>query len=65
MPQADDLLNQVELSFGEDDPIVKAAPLIEVMFQNTNCALVRDEFLRTRAITSAPALALPIPSVGV
>jgi hypothetical protein len=65
MPQADDLFNQVELSLGEDDPIVEAAPLIEVVFKYTDRPLKRDKLLRTRPITSAPVLTLPIPSVGV
>ena len=65
MPQADDLLDQVELALGEDDPIMEAAPLIEVMLQDTDRALKRDELLRTGTITSAPRLTLPIPSAGV
>ena len=31
MSQANDLLNQIELTLGEDDPIVEAPPLVEVM----------------------------------
>ena len=65
MTQADDFLDQVELAFGEDDPIMEAAPLIKVMFQHTDGALKRNELLRTRAITSAPVLTLPTRSVGV
>ena len=65
MPQTDDLLNQVELTLREDDPVVKAPPLIEIVFQDTDRPFKRDKFLRTRAITSAPAVTLPIPSVGV
>ena len=63
MPQADDLLNQIEPTLGEDNPIVEAPPLIEVVFQDTDRALKGDKLLRT--ITSAPVLTLPIPSVGV
>jgi hypothetical protein len=65
MPQTDDLLDQVELPFGQDDPIVKAAPLVEVMFQHPDRPLEGDKFLRTSALTSAAALTLPIPSVSV
>ena len=65
MSQANDLLNQIELTLGEDDPIVEAPPLVEVVFQDTDRALKRDKLLRTSAITSAPVLTLPIPSVGV
>jgi hypothetical protein len=65
MPQADDLLDQIELAFGEDDPIVEAAPLIEVMFQHADRPLKSDKLFRTRSVTSAPALTLPIPSIGV
>ncbi len=65
MPQADDLLNQIKLALGEDNPIVEAPPLVEVVFQDTERALKRDELLRASAITSAPILTLPIPSVGV
>ena len=65
MPQADDFFDQVQLSLREDDPIVEAAPLIEVVFKHTDRPLKRDELLRTRSLTSAPVLTLPIPSVGV
>jgi hypothetical protein len=65
MAQADDLLDQIKLPLGEDNPIVETPPLIEVMFQNTDGALKGDKLLRTSAITSAPVLTLPIPSVGV
>jgi hypothetical protein len=65
MPQADDFLDQIELTLREDDPIMEAAPLIKVMFQHTDRSFKRDKLLRARAITSAPVLTLPIPSVGV
>jgi hypothetical protein len=65
MPQADDLLDQIELALREDDPIVEAAPLIEVVFQHTDRPLERDELLRTGSVTSAPVLTLPIPSVRI
>ena len=65
MPQANDFFDQVQLSLREDDPIVEAAPLIEVVFKHTDRPLKRDELLRTRSLTSAPVLTLPIPSVGV
>jgi len=65
MSQANDLFNQIKLTLGEDNPIVEAPPLVEVVFQDTDRALKRDKLLRTSAITSAPVLTLPIPSVGV
>ena len=64
MPQADDLLNQIELTLGEDNPVVETPPLIEVVFQDTDRALEGDKFLRTSTVTSAPVLTLPIPSGG-
>jgi hypothetical protein len=44
---------------------MEAAPLIKVVFQRTDRPFKRDELLRTHAITSAPVLTLPIPSVRV
>jgi hypothetical protein len=44
---------------------MEAAPLIEVVFQNADRPLEGDELLRMRSVTSAPALTLPIPSIGV
>jgi hypothetical protein len=65
MPQADDLLDQVKLSFRQDYPIVEAAPLIEVVFKHADRPLKCDKLLRPRSVTPAPALTLPIPSIGV
>jgi hypothetical protein len=44
---------------------MEAPPLIKVVFQDTDRALKCDKLLRPSAITSAPVLTLPIPSVGV
>ena len=65
MPQADDLLDQIKLTLGENDPIMEAAPLIKVVFEHADRPFERDKLLRARAITSAPVLTLPIPSVRV
>ena len=65
MAEADDLLDQVELSLGQDNPIVEAPPFIQVMLQNTKHALVGDELLRTGPITQTAALTLPIPRIRV
>ena len=65
MPQADDLLDQVKLSFGQDDPVVEAAPFIEVVFKHADRPLKRDILLRTGSVAPATALTLPIPSLRV
>jgi hypothetical protein len=65
MPQTDDLLDQIEFSLGEDDPIVEAAPLIEIVLKCTDRPLEGDELLRTGSVTPAAVLMLPIPSIGV
>ncbi len=65
VPQADDLLDQVELSFGQDDPVMEAAPFIEVVFKHADRPLKRDILLRTGSVAPATALTLPIPSIRV
>jgi hypothetical protein len=63
--QTDDLLDEVEPALGQDNPIMEATPFIKVMLEHADAALEGDELLRTGLITPTPALALPIPSIGV
>jgi hypothetical protein len=65
MAETDDLLDEVELAFSEDDPIVKAPPLIEVVLQHAERTLVGHIFLRSAPITPSAALTLPIPRIRV
>ena len=36
MPQADDFLDQVEPSLGEDNPIMETAPFVKVVFEHAD-----------------------------
>jgi hypothetical protein len=63
MAEADDLLDEIELAFGEDDPIVKAPPLIKVMLQDAKRTLIGDILLRPTPITPRATLTLPIPGI--
>ena len=65
MAQANDLFDQVELSLREDNPIVEASPLVEVVFKHSDRPLKGNELLRACPVSSAPVLTLPIPSVRV